>query len=169
MIADPDLYALFLECDKTFKYRDGLLVRRESIRGTELEYLGRLMSNRGYVHVKIFNKLYKVHRLIFLLHHGYMPKCIDHIDRDPSNNKIENLREATSAQNQQNTKVRTDNTSGVKGVFWRKSEKKWSAQCIANGKRNSLGSFSNIEDAAAAVRQFREQHHGEFANHGVQT
>jgi len=66
--------------------------------------------------------------LIFLYHHGYLPKFVDHIDGNKKNNRIENLREATKSQNAMNQKVSTRNTSGIKGVMWHKRDKKWFVQ-----------------------------------------
>ena len=119
----------------------------------------------GYLRTKINNKIYFNHRIIFLYHHGYLPKCIDHIDGNPSNNKIENLREASRTQNNQNAKTRKDNTSGVKGVRWDKDAKKWRVRVWVNGKRKSLGYYDSLEQAELVATKARNKHHGEFARH----
>ena len=74
------------------------------------------LNSSGRLQISIKGKLYLVHRLIFLYHHGYMPKFIDHIDRNPLNNNIENLREVTRSENNQNVNKRKNNTSGYKNV-----------------------------------------------------
>ena len=65
-----------------------------------------------------------------------------------------------------NAKKRSDNTSGIKGVSLDKRSGKWLARCTVAGKKNHIGLFKDINDAAEAVRLFRENNHGEFANHG---
>lgn len=121
---------------------------------------------KGYRYVKIKSKPYAEHRIIFLLHKGYFPIQVDHINNIRSDNNIENLRECTNAQNQQNQKLCKNNTSGVKGVSWSKKSKKWVACIYMNGKNKSLGYFSDIELARKKVMTFRKSLHKEFANHG---
>lgn len=70
----------------------------------------------GYTSVLIKRKAYMLHRLIYLYHHGYLPDVIDHIDRDKSNNCIENLREATHLLNALNRSISKRNTTGTIGV-----------------------------------------------------
>ena len=108
----------------------------------------------------------ETHRIIYMMVHGHMPKIIDHIDGDPSNNKIENLRGATHSQNMRNSKKPINNSSGFKGIYFSSRTKKWIAQCWIDNKKHYLGSFSDIHDAANAVIDFRKKHHGDFANHG---
>ena len=96
---------------------------------------------------------------------GYLPKFIDHIDCNPSNNKIENLREATFSQNQHNTKKRITNTSGVKNVHWYKPLKKWMVYIMINKKRKHLGYFNNIELAELVAQEARNKYHGKYARH----
>lgn len=115
----------------------------------------------GLVNLK--NYFYYVHRIIFLMHNGFLPKEIDHIDGNPKNNRIENLREVKGAGNQQNQKLSKKNTSGYKGVIWSKDKKKWRAEVGHKRKNIFLGYFANIEDAAKTARLAREVLHGEFA------
>lgn len=118
---------------------------------------------RGYVQIKIFNKRYYAHRIIFFMFNGYFPQEVDHIDGNKSNNKIENLRDSTKSQNNMNVRKRKDNTSGIKGVTWDKRCKKWKAQGQANKKRYYLGSYEDIEMATQVINEFRKQHHNEYA------
>lgn len=146
-----------------FEYKDGRLFNKTSrgptAAGTEVASI----DAKGYKRTKINSKAYFVHRLVFLMHHGYMPKFIDHIDCNRANNRIENLREATSTQNNHNRKVSTLNKSGVKGVSWCTRPPSWKAQCTINYKQHHLGYFKNLEDAKAAVLKFRTEHHAQFA------
>jgi hypothetical protein len=87
----------------------------------------------------------------------------DHKDRDGLNNQRDNLRVATHAQNDQNRGLRRDNTSGYKGVSWRKDKKKWQAHIKVNQHARHLGYFKSKLTAAkvydtAAIRYF-----GKFA------
>lgn len=149
-----------------FKYKNGVLIWKIKRRSDNKGDTAGDLNGQGYFRIMLNCKRYLIHRLIFLYHHGYLPRFIDHIDGNPSNNKIENLRECSSRQNQFNSKTRKDNTSGVKGVHWKKGIKKWVAQISVNGKYKNLGSFSDIKDAESAVRKARIASHGEFANHG---
>lgn len=98
-----------------------------------------------YRRVTVFGKTYQAHRLAFLLFHGRLPnKQIDHINGDPSDNRICNLREATQTQNNQNR--------NSLGVTWNKAVSKWQAQIKANGKSLYLGCYENIEIAKMARR-----------------
>jgi hypothetical protein len=155
-----------------FKYEDGRLYYKDKLmaNGKPSPRNGKLVNTpngSGYISVVINKVQYKVHRLIFLMFHGYLPTFIDHADGNRSNNRIENLREATRAQNNYNAKLRSDNTSGVKGVSWHRQNSKWCAYINADNKRLYVGLFSTIEDAANAVAVARLKNHKNFYNHGV--
>jgi len=126
------------------------------------------LKSHGYLCVGINYNSYRAHRLIFLMHKGYLPKTIDHINGDKLDNRIENLRAATVGQNQHNRKTNANNTSGYKGVSWSKAQKKWTTRITLERKNIHLGYFSNLEEAAEVVRKAREELHGDFANHGDQ-
>jgi len=123
---------------------------------------GNTKSN-GYLRVGINYKQYSLHRLIFMMHHGYLPKEVDHIDNNPANNCIENLREANRFQNTQNAIKRKDCSSRVKGVCWKKSHKKWVVQLQVNGKRKSFGYYNDIEYAKFVADAMRYKYHKEFS------
>lgn len=103
------------------------------------------------------------HRAIYFLFHKNLPLIVDHIDGNPSNNAIENLRAATLSQNQMNSKQSVKNTSGRKGVFWHKRAGKWTASIRVNDKLKHLGVFENFESAVMAREKAEKEHHGEFA------
>ena len=84
---------------------------------------GSLNKTNKYYQIRLNYKNYLVHRLIFLYHHNYLPKVIDHIDRNKLNNKIENLREVTHSQNLMNCKSYKNSSSKYKGVTWIKKIK----------------------------------------------
>jgi len=138
-----------------FRYENGFLYRI-SVRGGEkignkagwLTYC----NGRPYWKLNINKKTKYLHHAIFLLHHGFLPKYIDHIDGDSTNNKIENLRAATQSQNMANSLLSKANTSGYKGVTYCKVSQKWKAQLGYQMKCINLGSFDNKEDAFQAYQ-----------------
>lgn len=116
----------------------------------------------GYRPIKVDGHRYLAHRLAWLYQTGEWPTdVIDHINGDPSDNRIANLREASRFQNQQNQGVRKNNTSGFKGVSL--SRGRWCAEIRVHGKKKSLGSFDTPEEAHAAYCTAAEQFHGKFA------
>lgn len=150
-----------------FEYRDGFLfwkikTRNGILPGTKAGTL----NHYGYIHIRLNKKTYQAHRLIFLMHHGYLPEMLDHIDCNRSNNKIENLRPANNTQNQQNQKLSPRNKTGVKGVCFDKTRGKYLAQFKVNRTICKVGHFVTLEEAAKAVQQARLINHKEFANHG---
>ena len=106
---------------------------------------------QGYRTGAIHNRLYQAHRVVWAMHNGEWPKGqIDHINGDRSDNRIENLRDVDAFQNSQNSRLRTDNTSGTPGVTFFKERGQWTARICVNGKRHHLGYFSSAEDASKA-------------------
>lgn len=101
------------------------------------------INGAGYWQISIDYKLYLLHRLAVLWMTGRWPIAqVDHVDLERSNNSWVNLREATSTQNHANLPRSRANTSGWKGVYWRKNEKKWAAMIQHNYVRRHLGLFN---------------------------
>jgi len=149
---------------RLFSYRDGKLfwrvkIARKIVVGNEA---GTFRQSDGYRQIMVNGTTYRTHRLVFLYHHGFMPDLVDHIDRDPTNNHIENLREASKSENTCNSKLRRDNTSGVKGVAWDKAKRKWVAKLYANNRCVNLGRFAIFDDAVRAITNAYSKHHGNF-------
>lgn len=116
----------------------------------------------GYTYLSIYGKTYLAHRLAWLYTYGEWPPAqIDHIDGDPSNNRIENLRLATGSENQQNRKIASNNTSGAKGVS--KIGNRFRAQIKVFGKLRNLGTYGTLNEAADAYKAAAERYFGEFA------
>ena len=146
-----------------FEYKDGCLYWKNSTRpGWNGKKAGRL--NQGYNYIKIKGKLYGEHRLIFLMFYGYLPIEVDHING--LNNNIENLRATDRSGNCRNTRTPCTNTSGIKGVSWNKTAKKWCVQLYVEGKNRFIGYFKDIELAELVAQEARNKYHKEFANHG---
>lgn len=122
---------------------------------------------RGYIQIMVLSRLYLAHRLAFLWMTGAWPRSeeVDHIDGDHANNAWRNLREVTGSQNKMNLPLRSDNTSGVKGVWWDKRRSMWAAEIMIAGRKRHLGYFDNLEAAKAIRIKAAERLHGEFARH----
>lgn len=146
-----------------FEYKDGVLYWKNptSVSVKTGDEAG--CNNNGYRLISINKQYIHAHRAIFMMHHGFMPEIVDHIDGNKSNNRIENLRAANKAQNAWNSKLHKHNTSGIRGVSWNKQTNKWRAAIMANGKILHLGRFNDIKDAENAVKLARQVHHGHFS------
>ncbi|QWY83223.1 HNH endonuclease protein [Rhizobium phage RHph_X2_25] len=106
------------------------------------------------------------HRIIWLLCHGAWPLGqIDHINGDRTDNRIANLRDVSNAENMRNTSRRSDNTSGVTGVYLNREMKKWAADIRVDGRTISLGLFETINEAATA-RSAANSKYGFTDRHG---
>ncbi len=153
-----------------FNYKDGVLYWKNKTTKYSHVKIGDPAGyfTHGYSRITINGLTYAAHRLIYIYFNGEIPaeKEIDHIDNNPSNNKIENLRLCSTKQNMFNYKKPKTNTSGIKGVSWHKRDKVWNCVCSINNKSKYIGSYDNINDAKIAIEKFRELHHGEFANNG---
>lgn len=123
------------------------------------------ICSRGYIRIKLKNKNYLAHRLIFLIHHGYMPDFVDHVDGDKSNNNIENLREANRATNGWNRKPYANNKTGIKNIKLSKNSKSWLVNINVNKQRIYCGSFDDLELADLVAQEARDLYHGRFARH----
>ena len=117
-------------------------------------------AKEGYWQVQINKKNYPAHRVVYFLCTGLWPIAqIDHIDGNPSNNRIENLREATVQENGQNRKLNINNCSGYQGVTFSKSTNKWQSQIKANGSYKYLGVFITAEEAHEAYKMAKREFH----------
>ena len=178
----PDLNLLKV----LFRYEDGKLIRN-IIHDDNLSLIGfterglrrwnSTLANKEAGHefttssglkskqLRINNKMYYVHRIIFKLCTGQEPNLIDHINGDPVDNRIENLRSVTNTENMRNSKKFKTNTSGHVGVSWSKSCSKWEAYIWDNKIKVKLGYFCNKDDAIKA-RQLAEKELEYHQNHG---
>jgi hypothetical protein len=111
----------------------------------------------GYRMVMVKRKRYLIHRLVWLWHHGWMPKrpmVLDHIDRNRSNNRIENLRVVSVQENLFNVDYsKTTSKTGYRGVCWLPERGKYLAYFVQDGKRVHIGHFDDPHTAAEAYNQ----------------
>lgn len=118
----------------------------------------------GYSKICVDGKEYYAHRLAWLYVHGVWPQAdVDHIDGDPSNNRIDNLRSVTHAQNTLNSRQRPVGISGLRGVTLHRNTGLWNSRIRLNGRQVSLGYFQDAQEAHKAYLAAVEKQHGEFA------
>lgn len=114
-------------------------------------------TSNGYLAASVDGKTYLVHRLAWLIVHGSFPsEDTDHINRDKSDNRLENLRDVPRKLNIENRDTTRANTSGVPGVYWEPENQKWRAKIRHNYKQIHLGRFATKAEAIRA-RQAAEQ------------
>lgn len=143
-IVDDDMYKYLNQWK--WCYARGYAMRRVYIKGS-----GR-KENKGY-------GIY-LHNLVLIPSEG---KIIDHISRDSLDNRRCNLRECTKKENSRNASLDKNNTSGYKGVSWRKDSNKWRARIRVDNKLIMLGNFKDKKDAAKAYNEAAKKYFGEYA------
>ena len=131
-------------------------------------FAGKIAGNvgvNGYREVRLLGRLHKAHRILWEMAHGPIPKGygIDHIDGNPGNNRLLNLRLANQSENNRNTGKPSHNTSGIKGVCFDKIQGKWMARIQHQGRTINLGRFQTKGLAAVARAKAAIRYHGEFA------
>lgn len=122
---------------------------------------------KGYRRIGLYGRLWKAHRLIWIYANGDIPDTlqIDHINGVRDDNRLENLRLVTNAENLRNRSMPRTNKSGVVGVRWIKTDRKWRALIQVDGRQRHLGYFDTL-DAAAAARARAEVDFGFHPGHG---
>jgi hypothetical protein len=151
----------YIKQNLIYDYITGLLYKRSA--GSELVLIG-FDDIKGYKKVSILEKDIMIHRVAwFLFYREWPTNQIDHINRIKFDNRICNLREATSSENNINKPNQSNNTSGYKGVMYEKSSGKWIAYIGYNNKTIKIGRFINIEDAIKARLDKEKEFYGEFS------
>jgi hypothetical protein len=111
----------------------------------------RTKHNRGYLFGEVDNIQLLAHRVVWALYYGQWPSDeIDHINRVRADNRIENLRAVSHAENTKNISKRNGSTSSYLGVSWDNSRGAWSARVTHNGRQLSAGRFDDEIQAAKA-------------------
>lgn len=137
-----------------FKYIEGTLINNYNINSRALKGQEAGTTRKdGYKVVRVNKKGYLVHRLIWEHFRGPIPKgfYIDHIDRNPSNNKLENLRLVTNQENAFNT--------SASGAYYDKRRDKWYSQIRKSGQRRCLGTFNTKDEAEEAYTKAKRDFH----------
>lgn len=131
----------------------GVFTRKVSVKGRKAKRgtIAGTAHGGGYFKISIDGSDYYAHRLAWLYTYGYMPEnIVDHIDRDPSNNRMNNLREVSVSCNTRNAKIYSTNKSGITGVNWYKNGNKWRAQIKTIHKDTCIGLYDDFSEAVCA-------------------
>jgi len=153
MLTVEDLHKIINYCPNTGKFT----------RNPKCKKVARKLTAKGYLRFRVNGKMYMAHRLAWLYMTGEFPVLqIDHINRLRSDNRWCNLREATNSENQFNSFIRLDNTSGCKGVSFDYNTGKWRAYMQNNKKWSHIGLFKSKDEAIIAVQEAMKKHRGEF-------
>lgn len=117
-----------------------------------------------YIRITIYKKKYAAHRLAFLYMTGEWPKeVVDHINQIKNDNRWTNLREATVSQNNINSKKQKNNKSGYRGVYWYNKNQRWRVQIKYKSKYITLGSYTDIKEAAEVYKKKALELYGDYA------
>lgn len=149
---------------EVYVYDDGRLTRRVPYPSGRQRRDESPSSGRRFLCID--GKAYGEHRLIYIYHYGEIPAgmVIDHIDRNPENNRIENLRVLDQRLNLRNCGVRKKKWLKLKGVTWCKSSKKFKAWIVEeSGYRRYLGSYRDPLAAAEKWDEVAEELFGDYA------
>jgi hypothetical protein len=161
MITQDILKSLF-EYDKNTGIFKRISLKHQGIKN--IDKVG-YVNDAGYLLISVLNKRYRAHRLAWLYVTGKMPiDQIDHINLKRLDNRFCNLRECNNEENNRNSRKKSTNTSGYRGVHFNNQTNKWQARARVNGKRYHIGLFDSAEKAGIAYENFIINNHGEFAN-----
>jgi hypothetical protein len=120
--------------------------------------------NQGYHKIRVNDVLYLAHILAWIMVYDAVPSGdLDHVNMDPSDNRIQNLREAPRSQNMGNTRAHKDSFTGRKGVYFDKKGACFVARVCKDGVCKYLGRFAQLDDAASAYTSAAQDAFGEFA------
>lgn len=165
---------------RLFEYRDGALIWKPRPLSDFPNKRAHAVWNRrypntlagtgcrkGYRQVRINGRTHGIHRLIWAMFNDTWPtQQIDHINGDPTDNRIENLREVSHTLNCRNKRANKNNTSGFGGVYWSTGAKRWRVVARDAGTRIFLGQYATFEEAVAARQRFNASH-GYTERHGL--
>lgn len=146
-----------------FQYdpQTGLIRRRISVCGIDAGSVAGSRDSLGYLRISVDGKRLQAHRIAFALHYGRWPRYeIDHINGVKGDNRILNLREATTSQNQMN---KSGWRAGLKGAYQHQQSRRWMARIQKNGRVFHLGYFDTEAEAHAAYAKAACDLFGDFA------
>lgn len=152
----------FFANERSFKRWNTKHAGAPALNCIERDVLGRPHRRVG----QILGRQMKAHRAAWAIFHGRWPDGeIDHVNGDPTDNRICNLREVSRQQNMRNTAMHRDNRSGAAGVCWNPRTRKWTATLGIDGRRHYIGQYLTVEEASAA-RRVAQVDLGFHVNHG---
>lgn len=156
-----DLDLDLLQRELAYDPNTGVFTRRRASGGNPVGSTCGYRHHRGYVHIKVAQRQYTAHRLAWFYVHGTWPtQTIDHINGDKSDNRICNLRDVSTTDNNQNVR-KARALSGLIGAHYNRAQNRWVSSISVKGIARPLGSFPTAEAAHEAyVRAKRELHAG---------
>jgi hypothetical protein len=160
MLTQTELQRLFHYSPDT-----GIFTRLVAISTTRAgDVAGYTHTISGYHRIKINNRKFLTHRLVWLYVYGFFPPNeIDHINGVRNDNRLTNLRLATRTENMRNISKNSKNKTGFKGVSFNEKTKKYSVKITVDGKEVYIGKILTLKGAVNAYRNLALKHYGEFA------
>ena len=145
----------------------GIFTRVKNVKGALKGAIAGTTHEHGYIIICVDGNDFRAHRLAFFYMDGeWPPERVDHKDRVRDNNIWTNLRKSSNSENNTNSSIQSNNTSGQVGVTWDKSRSKWAAEIRSKVHgRKRLGRFTEFEDAVKA-RKAAEKEYGFSEDHG---
>jgi len=165
---DANLSTLILRLHELLTYNGETGVFTWKKRTSNAARLGGVAGSlsHGYREIGIDGERYRAHRLVWLLTHGRWPTAfIDHINGDRDDNRLCNLREASSMENSRNMRRHRDNRAGFKGATYcpKRYHLPWQSRICVKGKTRPLGWYATAEEAHQAYLKAAREVFGEFA------
>lgn len=151
-----------------FKSYRAYKISNAKVTGLQAGIKGKNKNGKEYIRVNSridgVNKFYLAHRIAWMIHYGVEPEFIDHINGNGLDNRLCNLRNVTTTENNRNVKLMSTNSSGRVGVY-KKKNGSWLSYIWNKNKQINLGTFKTFDEAAAA-RSGAEKMYGYHENHG---
>jgi hypothetical protein len=158
MLSQDELKTLLEYCPET-----GIFYRKvKTTNSINAGDVAGCINSIGYRTISLNNRSYLAHRLVWLYAFGYFPKFIDHINGDRGDNRLANLREASRSENNRNCGMRSNNSSGYKGVSFVSRCNKWRAFINIDNKQIHLGYFNSAVLANEAYKSASLKYFGDF-------
>jgi hypothetical protein len=151
------------EVQNILEYRNGRLYWKITSAKAKKGNRAGTWHSLGYWKIQYKGKPYFEHRLVWLYHHGWLPRQLDHINGDKRDNRIENLRPTTDSQNHANVGISKNSKTGYKGVRWIPARKKYAAFIYSGKLSVYIGIFETPEEAAKAYNEAAKEWFGDFA------
>jgi hypothetical protein len=163
LVFDADEMLSYIEDNYSFK--NGCFYHTSSKGGmVKGARAGWKSDSRGYRRMFVLGTHQYEHRMSFLIHYGWLPDEVDHINGNKSDNQPSNLRAVSRSMNNYNKPLQPNNKSGAIGVSWHKKAGKWAVRLKENGKYPSFGLYEDKQRAISVAKTERERIIRELSN-----